>query len=364
MNGDSNSKRVLQIEEGRHYLLEPEDELPYKLLRNLGHGSYANVEEVLDQHTGRVFARKVFRFGGSSAERKRIFENEVKVIRRLAPHHHITQIFATYVGRRQVGILLTPVADRGSLDMFLQDAQEGLLAKADLNILYYSFGCLSSGLEFMHAQKVRHKDIKPHNILVHRNSLIYTDFGSSLDYSAATRSVTTGPPSSTSRRYAAPELHDWSPRSSKTDIFSLGCVFFEIISALVRAQIEPSMTPYRDHTGEICWLMHSTSHESNDAWMRLIIETTGQMLNLEPELRPSAESITSQLWTAWPKAFCKQCQTSLSIPSKTAYSVNVVPNQTTTGTNWLGHHLDDDGMYQPETSGYGASELHDSLDSR
>ncbi|KAH6882129.1 kinase-like domain-containing protein [Alternaria rosae] len=357
MNGDSGSKRVLQIEEGQHYFLEPEDELPYILLRNLGHGGCANVEEVLDQRTGRVFARKVFRIGGSSAERKRIFENEVKVIRRLAPHHHITQIFATYVGRRQVGILLTPVADRGSLDIFLQDAQDGLLTQADLNVLYYSFGCLASGLQFMHAQKVRHKDIKPHNILVHRNSLIYTDFGSSLDYSAATRSVTTGRPNSTTRRYAAPELHDWSPRSSKTDIFSLGCVYFEILSALMRDQIEPNMTPYRDHTEEICTLMQLTSHESNDAWIRLVIEITGQMLNLEPESRPSAETITSQLWAEWPKAFCKKCQRSLSISTTTAISVNLVSNPTTTRANWPDHQPLYDDMYQPETSDYGASQL-------
>jgi hypothetical protein len=111
-------------------------------------------KEVEDQYTGRVFARKVFRIGGSSAERKRIFENEIRVVQRLAPHHHITRIFATYVGRREVGLLLTPVANRGSLDAFLQDAHEGLLTPAELDILNNSFGCLTSGLEFMHAQKV------------------------------------------------------------------------------------------------------------------------------------------------------------------------------------------------------------------
>ncbi|KAI4646655.1 hypothetical protein J4E93_004877 [Alternaria ventricosa] len=127
MNGRSGPKRMLRIEEGQHYLLEPNDELPYKLLRNLGQGGFSNVEEVENRHTGMVLACKVFKFGGSSAERQRLFDNEVKVIRRLASHHHITRIFATYVGRDQVGILLTPVADRGSLDIFLRDAHEGEL---------------------------------------------------------------------------------------------------------------------------------------------------------------------------------------------------------------------------------------------
>jgi serine/threonine protein kinase len=141
MNGDSSPKRILYIEEGQDYLLEPEDELPFKLVRNLGQGGCANVEEVVDQHTGRVFARKVFGICGSRAERRRIFDNEIRTIRRLAPHHHITRVFATYVGRRQIGILLTPVADRGSLDMFLQDAHDGALTQSELNTLNYSFGC-------------------------------------------------------------------------------------------------------------------------------------------------------------------------------------------------------------------------------
>ncbi|KAI4916965.1 hypothetical protein J4E90_003470 [Alternaria incomplexa] len=205
MNGDSDPKRIIRIEEGQHYLLEPDDELPLRLLRNLGQGGCSNVEEVVDLNTGRVFARKVFRVRGSAAERRRIFHNEILVIQRLAPHHHITRIFATYVGKREVGILLTPVADGGSLDKFLDDAHEGLLTQSEMNTLDYAFGCLASGLQFMHAQKVRHKDIKPHNILVHKGSFIYTDFGSSLDYGADTRSDTTGHPDSITRKYAAPE---------------------------------------------------------------------------------------------------------------------------------------------------------------
>lgn len=305
MNGDSGSKRVLQIEEGQHYFLEPEDELPYKLLRNLGHGGCANVEEVLDQRTGRVFARKVFRIGGSSAERKRIFENEVKVIRRLAPHHHITQIFATYVGRHQVGILLTPVADRGSLDIFLQDAQEGLLTQTDLNILYYSFGCLASGLQFMHAQKVRHKDIKPHNILVHRNSLIYTDFGSSLDYSADTQSDTTGHPDSITRKYAAPEVHNCEPRSRKSDVFSLGCVYFEILCALTLGRMRSGMYHYADNIIEA--IEHMADSIFPLIWPSAVIYLTCHMLNHTPSNRPSAENVLNVICKGGPDSFCNEC---------------------------------------------------------
>ena len=267
------------------------------------------MEEVVD-HTGRVFAHKVYGIYGSPTERRRIFDNEIKVIRRLAPNHHITRIFATYVGTREVGILLTPVADSGSLDIFLLKAHHGLLTQGELETLHYSFGCIASGLLFMHTQKVRHKDIKPHNILVHKGSFIYTDFGSSLDYSAATRSVTTGRPDTITRKYAAPELHDWSPRSSKTDIFSLGCVFLEILGALVLGQIDPTMTPYGDHTEEIHKYMRKRKTEYDD-WIQVVIEMTCKMLHVEPEVRPSARAITGVLLGCLPDAFCEQCRASL-----------------------------------------------------
>ena len=307
---DDNDHRILHIKAGQRYILKDGDELPYKLLKNLGHGGCAIVEEVQDQWTGKVFARKVFKIRGSQANRKHIFENEVKIIQRLATHHHIIRVFATYVSKREVGLILSPVASRGALDGFLQDAHEGLLTESDTAILTGSFGCLANGLAFMHTQNVRHKDIKPHNILVHGNSLIYTDFGSSLDYSASTRSVTTGFPNSVTRRYAAPEVHDWSPRSSKTDVFSLGCVYLEILCALKICDIPADMTPYREYTLELGALLGSIENEG--VWINAVTTTTQAMLNIDKEFRPSAKSLTTTLWKAQPSMFCEPCCLDLS----------------------------------------------------
>jgi len=305
MNGDSDPKRIIRIEEGQHYLLEPDDELPLRLLRNLGQGGCSNVEEVVDLNTGRVFARKVFRVRGSAAERRRIFHNEILVIQRLAPHHHITRIFATYVGKREVGILLTPVADGGSLDKFLDDAHEGLLTQSEMNTLDYAFGCLASGLQFMHAQKVRHKDIKPHNILVHKGSFIYTDFGSSLDYGADTRSDTTGHPDSITRKYAAPEVHNSEPRNRKSDVFSLGCVYFEILCALELDPMKPDMHHYADNIIEA--IEHMAGRISPQIWPSAVIYLTCHMLNHTPSNRPSAEDVLNVFWKGSPDLFCNGC---------------------------------------------------------
>ena len=132
-SGESSASLLVNtilIEEGKDYLLDPGDELPYRLIRSLGHGHSGNVEEVKNIRTGAIYARKTIRIYGSrdNAERRRIFDNEIKIIRNLASHHHIIRIFATYVAKREFGLILQPVADDGDLDAFLdrfrEDAEE------------------------------------------------------------------------------------------------------------------------------------------------------------------------------------------------------------------------------------------------
>ncbi|KAJ4357599.1 uncharacterized protein N0V89_002175 [Didymosphaeria variabile] len=54
----------------------------------------------------------------------------------------------------------------------------------------------------------------------------------SLDFSDSSTSTTTGPPEHVTRRYSAPEAFDHEPRNRLTDIWSLGCVLFEILGRL------------------------------------------------------------------------------------------------------------------------------------
>lgn len=98
-------------------------------------------------------------------------------------------------------------------------------------VLEQGFGCLSLGLAFMHVRNIRHKDIKPQNILVHHERLIFTDFGASLDFSNG-RATSEGRPSIWTRRYAPPGVLEYESRDPNADVFSLGCVFIEMFCAL------------------------------------------------------------------------------------------------------------------------------------
>ena len=102
-------------------------------------------------------------------------------------------------------------------------------------ILRRCFVCLSEALSYLHASDVRHKDIKPENILIDQSgSLILTDFGISRRFPKNTPHSTNDQWKFT-RKYASPEMMKGKtvPRDDPSDVFSLGCVFLEVATLLL-----------------------------------------------------------------------------------------------------------------------------------
>ncbi|PSN67463.1 kinase-like protein, partial [Corynespora cassiicola Philippines] len=123
-------------------------------------------------------------------------------------------------------LLMTPIADM-DLSVYMRSYQE--TRRYELGTF---FGCLARALEFLHQQKVRHKDIKPSNILVSKGNVLFTDFGPSLDFADASGSTTASMVNGKTPRYCAPEVALDEPRNTMSDIWSLGIVFLEIIVVL------------------------------------------------------------------------------------------------------------------------------------
>lgn len=207
--------------------------MPFKHIRKIGQDGSAVIKMVSHAFTNQIFALKTFRrynrrqFEGV----KRVFINEISIMRRLSSHLHIIQLRGSYICDRELFILLRPVADGGDLAAYITRVLEsGLLSEQEI-ILNRAFGCLADGLAFIHKHTIRHKDIKPQNIMVHEGRVLYTDFGISFDADQHD-TTTVGCPVLFTRRYCAPEVKDWANRNRKWDVYSLGCVYLEILDAL------------------------------------------------------------------------------------------------------------------------------------
>ena len=128
---------------------------------------------------------------------------------------------------------MSPVADCNLMKFYLRVPEDDRL----LPVLRRFYGCLATALQYLHGSKIRHKDIKPENILVKGESVYLTDFGIALDFEYLLSGTTTED-NGKSWIYCAPEMTNDQSRNESSDIWSLGCVFVEMATVLKGRSIE------------------------------------------------------------------------------------------------------------------------------
>jgi serine/threonine protein kinase len=324
----------LKIEAGSENFDVDEGRLPYVSKRHLGRGGSSVVDKVQDLNTNLVYARKICKFKQSEkTKQRRIFENEINVIRSLEKHkqhHHMIRCHATYTTVDTLAMLLDPVADSGDLGEYLE--QYNLESPGGSNhaiiqeSLKQAFGCLAGGLAFLHERNVRHKDIKKGNILVHQNRVLYADFGFSFDSSNLENSTTTGPTHLT-RRYAAPEVLASRDKNSASDVWSLGCVFIEIIAALTSIGKDTPIEQYSDSIHKIhsLYSFYGSYVMQNFPDIHFLISVTQCMTQRQPNIRWKAFKVWEECSRR--KAFrCDECWRSPPLP-KASVTPPVVPRE-------------------------------------
>jgi hypothetical protein len=154
--------------------------IPVSHIVLLGHGGSAVVDKVVCG--GRVLARKQIkctrRLSRTAALR------ELEATRKVQDHAHVVKIVGSYTQGNTLGILLHPAAEcdlQTALERFSDPSSDYFTDRARYVAFkarfFEYFGCLAHGLAYMHDKGIRHRDIKPRNILVTFDGPLFTDFG-------------------------------------------------------------------------------------------------------------------------------------------------------------------------------------------
>ncbi|KAI9774159.1 MAG: hypothetical protein M1840_005252 [Geoglossum simile] len=272
-------------------------QIPFQHIEHLGSGTYAVIDAVKHIPSGVCFARKIIKHRMFSTERtaKAVLE-EARIIRKLA-HPHIISIRGMYEEPRGFGMLLSPVAD-GDLVWFLKACDEENFPIERLSLIGDWFYCLGNGLAYIHRQMIRHKDVKPSNILVKDGMVLYTDFGIAYDFETEATSSTEGYGRHTPM-YSAPEVIELQERSRSSDIFSLGCVFSEMLNTLTR-RTAASFYEYR--INDTSHAYYATLDKNFGYW-----DIIKSMLSKVRGKRPSARQVIVALSEKAITSKCKNC---------------------------------------------------------
>ncbi|EON64432.1 NEK protein kinase [Coniosporium apollinis CBS 100218] len=171
-------------------------------------------------------------------------------------HGHVVRLVGSYAQGKHFSVLTYPVAEC-DLKAFLAQIERRGYPFHSRKGLAKGISCLSAAIEHIHAAGVKHMDLKPQNILVEDSNcpsvfkhprFYITDFGISRFVQDLEASETDGF-SQRTLMYCSPEVAAEQPRGRSSDIFSLGCVFAEMLTCMAcRSQAE--FRSYRADDGE------------------------------------------------------------------------------------------------------------------
>ncbi|XP_063804630.1 MAPK/MAK/MRK overlapping kinase isoform X3 [Pseudophryne corroboree] len=194
----------------------------YKIISKIGEGTFSEVVKTQSLKDGNYYACKKMKQHFKSAEQVNNLR-EIQALRRLSPHPNILMLHEVLFDRKSGGLaLICELMDMNIYEL-IRERRQPLSDSKVRNYVYQ----LCKSLEHMHRNGIFHRDVKPENILVKQDVLKLADFGSC-------RSVFSKQPYTeyiSTRWYRAPEcLLTDGYYTCKMDIWSAGCVFFEICS--------------------------------------------------------------------------------------------------------------------------------------
>jgi Tol biopolymer transport system component/predicted Ser/Thr protein kinase len=199
---------------------------PYQIEGLIGQGGMGKVYKTRDTRLGRTVAIKT-----SSARFSQRFEREARAVAALN-HPHICHLY-----------------DVGP-DYLVMEYIEGAPLKGPLpvdQVLKYAEQILDA-LDAAHRRGIVHRDLKPANILLSKQGIKLLDFGlaqmeAGLDDLTVTQTgALMGTPA-----YMAPEQWEGKQADARSDLYSFGCVLYEMLTGKrVSADRPPVAPPFED----------------------------------------------------------------------------------------------------------------------
>ena len=184
---------------------------PYRIESKLGEGGMGEVFRAVDTRLGRAVAIKTTHEQFSAR-----FEREARAISSLN-HPNICTLYdvgPNYLVMELVeGETMAARLKSGPLPM-------------NTALLYASQ--IAAALVEAHAKGIVHRDLKPGNIMIAKSGVKVLDFGlakSGQDETVTASHMVMGTPA-----YMAPEQREGKPADARSDIYSFGCVLYEMLT--------------------------------------------------------------------------------------------------------------------------------------
>lgn len=195
----------------------------YRELEVIGRGSYGAAVLVVHLAEGGKYVAKKILLSGLSEKELQGAQQEAQLLRSL-DHPNIVKYKESFLNPQEL-IIVMEYCEVGDLSLQMKKMKkEGTIFTENEIMNWLVQMCM--GLRYVHEKRILHRDIKTSNIyLTANNSVKLGDFGISklLDSTNDAANTVVGTP-----YYLSPEVCEGRAYSYKSDVWSLGCVLYEL----------------------------------------------------------------------------------------------------------------------------------------
>ena len=195
----------------------------YKIIEELGSGSYGVVYKVIKQNETTEYVLKQIPLIGLQENERKYIENEAKFLSELNSKY-IVKYRDSFNEGKKLNIIME-YCNKGDLDKYLTYMKKKKIKHLPEEIVWKLFIQISLGIAYLHSKRILHRDLKTLNIFLKNNLQVKIgDLGVAKQLEKGKFATTfIGTP-----YYLSPEICEDREYNEKSDIWALGCILFEL----------------------------------------------------------------------------------------------------------------------------------------